>query len=106
MTRVIVVEDENVTRRAIAAALRDEGFSVLEAADAFACRAALQGPPVDAVVLDLGLPGVGGLSLATELRRRNDCGLVVVSRRGEPETRIEALELGVDDYMVKPIHMG
>lgn len=91
MARVMIVEDEGVTRRAIAAALRDEGFTVLEAADAFACRAGLHGPPVDAVVLDLGLPGIGGLSLAKELRTRNDMGLVVVSRRSEPETRIEAL---------------
>ena len=106
MTRVIVVEDESVTRRAIAAALRESGFSVTEASDAYACRAALHGQPADAVVLDLGLPGVNGMDLAKELRTREDMGLVVVSRRGEPESRIEALEIGVDDYMVKPIHFG
>jgi DNA-binding response OmpR family regulator len=66
----------------------------------------LHGEPADAVVLDLGLPGVNGMDLARELRTREDMGLVVVSRRGEPESRIEALELGVDDYMVKPIHFG
>jgi DNA-binding response OmpR family regulator len=106
MTRVIVVEDESVTRRAIAAALRESGFSVTEASDAYACRAALHGATADAVVLDLGLPGVNGMDLARELRAREDMGLVVVSRRGEPESRIAALELGVDDYMVKPIHFG
>ena len=106
MTRVMVVEDETVTRRAIAAALRESGFDVREASDAYACRAALARDSVDAVVLDLGLPGVGGLELAAELRRRDDVGLVVVSRRSEPESRIQALELGVDDFLVKPIHFG
>jgi DNA-binding response OmpR family regulator len=106
MTRVIVVEDEDLTRRAIAAALREAGFNVVEAADAFACRAALQQHSADAVVLDLGLPGINGMALAAELRTRADMGLIVVSRRAEHESRIEALELGVDDYMVKPIHFG
>ncbi len=106
MTKVMVVEDETVTRRAIAAALRESGFEVREASDAYACRAALAREPVDAVVLDLGLPGVGGMELAAELRRRDDVGLIVVSRRSEPESRIEALELGVDDFLVKPVHFG
>lgn len=106
MTRVIVVEDEDLTRRAIACSLREAGFAVVEAADAFACRAALRTHAADAVVLDLGLPGVNGMTLAAELRKRDDMGLIVVSRRSEPETRIAALELGVDDYMVKPIHFG
>lgn len=106
MRRIIVVEDEAVTRRAIAASLREAGYLVTEAADAFACRAALHQHPVDAVVLDLGLPGINGMALAQELRTRDDMGLIVVSRRAEPESRIEALELGVDDYMVKPIHFG
>jgi DNA-binding response OmpR family regulator len=105
MPRVIIVEDETITRRAMATALREAGFSVSEAADAFACRAALQ-QPADAVVLDLGLPGMNGLELAEELSIRKELGLLVVSRRTEPETRIEALDLGVDDFLVKPIHFG
>ena len=104
---VVVVEDETATRRLLAGALRDAGFKVIEAADAFACRAVLKRESADVVVLDLGLPGgVGGLALAAELRDRPGLGLMVVSRRAEPEARIEALDLGVDDFMTKPVHLG
>ncbi len=103
---VVIVEDETATRRLLADALREAGFRVIEAADAFACRAALKRDTADMVVLDLGLPGVDGLTLASELRERPGLGLMVVSRRAEPEARIEALNLGVDDFMTKPVHLG
>ncbi|HWA61357.1 MAG TPA: response regulator transcription factor [Caulobacteraceae bacterium] len=104
--RVVVVEDESFTRRAIAIALREAGFEVVEAADAFACRAVLKQGRADAIVLDLGLPGCDGMEFAAELRAQGDIGLVIVSRRSAPETRIQALDIGADDYLVKPIHGG
>jgi DNA-binding response OmpR family regulator len=105
--KIILVEDEDLTRRAFAVALRQAGFETVEAADAFACRAALKNVHADVVILDLGLPGVDGVSLARELRKEaRDIGLIVVSRQQAPEARIEALELGVDDFMVKPVHLG
>jgi DNA-binding response OmpR family regulator len=102
----MVVEDEDLMREAIAVSLRAAGYVVIEAGDAEECLAQLAHGSVALVVLDLGLPGATGFSLAQDLRRRADIGLVVVSRRSEPETRIEALDLGVDDYLVKPIHFG
>jgi len=104
--RVIIVEDEPLTRRTFAVALREAGFEVIEACDAFACRAAIRGQRPQVALVDLGLPGLDGLSLARELRERSDLGLIVVSRRSEPEARVEALELGVDDFLVKPVHLG
>jgi len=104
--RVMVVEDEPLTRRALALALTDEGFDVEEAGDAASCRAALRRRPIDVVVLDLGLPDLDGVALAASLRRQGDMGLVVVTRRAAPEARIEALDVGADDYLVKPVHFG
>ena len=104
--RIVVVEDETFTRRAIALALREAGYDVVEAADAFACRAVLKQDRADVIVLDLGLPGHDGLTFAAELAARGDFGLVIVSRRDAPETRIQALDLGADDYLVKPVHFG
>ncbi len=104
--RVIIVEDEHLTRRAFALSLREAGFEAIEASDAFACRAALRHGRAEVVLVDLGLPGVDGMTLARELRDRSDVGLIVVSRRSEPEARIEALDLGVDDFLVKPVHLG
>jgi DNA-binding response OmpR family regulator len=103
---VMVVEDEPLTRRALVLALTDEGFHVWEAADAASCRTLLKQRSFDVVVLDLGLPDLDGVALAASLRRQGDMGLVVVTRRTAPEARIEALDVGADDYLVKPVHFG
>ena len=106
MYSVAVVEDESLTRRAIALSLREAGYTVHEAGDVLACRALLHQMRLDVVILDLGLPGIDGLSFARELRDRSEMGLIVVTRQRAPETRIAALDLGADDYLVKPIHYG
>ena len=106
MYSVAVVEDETLTRRAIALSLREAGFTVHEASDALACRAVLHQARIDVVVLDLGLPGIDGMSFAHELRASSEVGLIVVTRQSAPEARIAALDLGADDYLVKPIHYG
>jgi DNA-binding response OmpR family regulator len=106
MYSVAVVEDENVVRKAIALSLREAGFTVHEASDALVCRALLRQTRIDVVVLDLGLPGIDGLSFARELRAGSDIGLIIDPRRSEPAGRIAALDLGADDYLVKPIHYG
>jgi DNA-binding response OmpR family regulator len=104
--RVVVVEDEVLTRRAIALALRQEGFSVSEASDALTCRAVLGSVQADVIILDLGLPDIDGLALARELRAAGNAGLIVATREASHEARIQALDTGADDYLVKPIHYG
>jgi DNA-binding response OmpR family regulator len=106
MIRVAVVEDESLTRRAISLALRDQGFEVHEAVDAHACKSLLRSQKIDVMLLDLGLPGLDGLSFAAELRDRGEMGLIVVTRQAAPEARIRALDIGADDYVVKPVHYG
>lgn len=104
---IVLVEDEGLTRQTFAVALRAAGFETIEAADAFACRAALKKRRPDAIVLDIGLPGLDGIEFARELRTRaDDVGLIMVSRQSAPEARIQALDLGVDDFLVKPVHLG
>ena len=104
--RVLVVEDEPLTRRALTLALAAAGFEVAEAGDAAACRAILRERPTDVVVLDLGLPDQDGIDLAADMRKQGDVGLIVVTRRASPDSRIEALDVGADDYLVKPVHFG
>ena len=106
MYSVAVVEDENLARKAIALSLREAGYTVHEASDALVCRALLRQTRLDVILLDLGLPGMDGLCFARELRRESDIGLIIVTRRSDPEARIAALDLGADDYLVKPIHYG
>jgi DNA-binding response OmpR family regulator len=107
MPTVVLVEDEGLTRQTFAVALRAAGFKTVEAADAFACRAALKKARPDAIILDIGLPGLDGIQFARELRAQTeDVGLIIVSRQSAPEARIQALDLGVDDFLVKPVHLG
>lgn len=106
MYDVAIVEDEMLARKATALSLRQAGYTVHEASDALACRALLRQKRLDLVVLDLGLPGIDGMSFARELRSGSDVGLIIVTRQSAAETRIAALDLGADDYLVKPIHYG
>lgn len=103
--RVVVVEDEPLTRATLVAFLRREGHEVREASCAASCRAALKAGPADVVLLDIGLPGESGLDLARDLRAAGACGLIIVSERQEMDIRIAALDEGADDYLTKPVHL-
>lgn len=103
MIRVVILEDDHFTRRLIAAAMRERDFEVYDASDAHACKALLARQRVEAVVVDLGLPGLDGLSYAAQLREHNDVGVLIVTRNDTSKTRIEALNLGADDYLTKPV---
>jgi len=103
--RLLVVEDEPLTRATLVSFLEKEGHSVRQASCVASCRAALRSEPVDVVLLDLGLPGESGLDFARELRRTAECGVIVVSERAEVATRIAALDDGADDYLTKPVHL-
>ncbi len=103
---LLLVEDDAVTRRAVAANLAGHGFVVAEAADgASAIRAWDAGRP-DVVVLDLGLPDLDGISIIRRVRREAATPILVLSARGQESDKIEALEAGADDYVTKPYGIG
>lgn len=104
--RLIVVEDEPPLRDLYGRALEQAGYRVRLAADAEACRDLLKAEGADLLLLDIGLPGLDGLSFAEEFADVPDIGLIIVSRRDAPADRIAALELGCDDYLTKPVHLG
>jgi len=90
----------------IARTLRDylevAGFEVSAVGDGSAAVASARGDKPDLIVLDLGLPGMDGLDVARELRRTSTVPIVMLTARGEEADRIVGLELGADDYLVKP----
>lgn len=106
MIRCVVVEDETLTRQGLVRLLEAEGIETIAASDAYACAAALKGGPVDIAVVDLGLPGPGGDTLVTQLAAGGDTVIVVLTATGDPARRIALLDLGADDYVVKPYHPG
>ena len=100
--RVLVIEDDPASRSAIAKSLREMRHTVFEAADGVTGLQIAQAEPLDAVVLDLMLPRMDGISLLTELRRTSRVPVIIVSARRTEDDRVEALDLGADDYLTKP----
>ncbi|MGD0716073.1 MAG: response regulator transcription factor [Gaiellaceae bacterium] len=97
--RILLVEDEDAIAEPLADGLRREGFAVERAATGAAALAAAE---ADLVLLDLRLPDVDGLDVCRRLRERSDVPIIVVTARGEEADRVVGLELGADDYVVKP----
>jgi two-component system, OmpR family, response regulator ResD len=99
---ILVVDDEPTIVEVVELYLRREGFAVQTAADGQAALAAVERQRPDLVVLDLMLPGMGGLEVAQRLRGAGRLPIIMLTARGEETDRVVGLELGADDYVVKP----
>lgn len=99
---ILVVDDEATIREVLRRYLEREGYRVVEAADGESALAAIDEAEPALIVLDLMLPGVDGLEIARSLREVHSIPIVMLTARGELSDRIEGLELGADDYIVKP----
>ena len=99
--RVVVVEDEAAVREALLAGLRQEGFAASGFADAVDPDAILACAP-DLAILDVRLPSDSGFALARRLHARSEISIIFLTARDAVADRVEGLELGADDYVVKP----
>ena len=97
--QVLIVEDDDAIAVPLARGLEREGFGVLRATTG---EAALEASGYDLVLLDLGLPDLDGFTICHELRSRSEVPIIVVTARGDEADRVVGLELGADDYLVKP----
>ena len=102
MKSILVVEDDMQIARLVRDYLEHAGFDVIVAGDGEAGLACVRGSRPDMVILDLGLPGRDGLDVTRELRRTSEVPVVMLTARGDEADRIVGLELGADDYVVKP----
>lgn len=102
--RLLVVDDDPELLELIAAYLERQGYAVVAVGDGAAMDAALDGQDIDLVILDLMLPGEGGLAIARRLKRAGGVPIIMVSARGEEDDRILGLEVGADDYLPKPFN--
>jgi two-component system, OmpR family, KDP operon response regulator KdpE len=102
---VLVVDDEPPIRKLLRMGLGTQGFQTIDAPNGKAAIELMVEQP-DLVILDLGLPDVPGLELLRQIRaRREDLPIVVLSSRGDEAAKVEALDLGADDYVTKPFGM-
>ena len=104
--RVLVVDDEPQIRRALRTALTGHGYEVEVAEDGEAALTALAARVPDAVVLDLVMPGVDGFEVLRQTRTWSTVPIIVLSARGQERDKVEALDLGADDYLTKPFGMA
>src|SRR5262249_23650902 len=102
MQRILVVEDDMQISRTLRDYLEVAGYDVTVVGDGSAAIASFRGGHPDLMVLDLGLPSVDGLDVAREVRRASTTPIIMLTARGEESDRIVGLELGADDYLVKP----
>lgn len=102
---VIIVEDDLAVQTLVAGYLETQGFAVRVAGSAERLRAILDdGEKPDLVLLDLNLPDADGLVLAKQLRARSEVPIIIMTVRSDYDDRIAGLELGADDYVIKPFH--
>ena len=97
--KLLLVEDEDAIAEPLAEGLRREGFAVERVATG---AAALEASEPDVVLLDIGLPDTDGLAVCRELRSRSEVPIIMVTAKGEEIDRVVGLEVGADDYIVKP----
>jgi two-component system OmpR family response regulator len=102
MATILVVDDDPHIRELVGVFLREEGFSVLEAADGREALALLETTRADLVILDIMMPNMDGWQLCRELRELYDTPLLMLTAKGETSQKIKGFQLGTDDYLVKP----
>jgi DNA-binding response OmpR family regulator len=100
--RILVVDDEAAIRDLVGSYLRNEGFEVDEAVDGEDALTCFSRHVPDLVVLDLRLPGIGGLDVLREIRRTSAVYVIVLTARADEADKLIGLELGADDYITKP----
>ena len=102
---IAIVEDDSDQLHSIEEFLLDSGYSVWGAGSAEAFYKGFTVQPVDVVLLDLGLPGEDGLSVASLLKSRPEVGVIILSARDSLDDRLAGMRAGADRYLVKPVNL-
>jgi DNA-binding response OmpR family regulator len=104
-TRILVVDDDPQVRTLLRNMLETEGYSVIEAANGQQMHSLLKTQPTNLITLDLSLAGEDGLTLAREVRAKNNIPIIMITAKADDIDRIIGLELGADDYITKPFNV-
>jgi two-component system KDP operon response regulator KdpE len=103
---ILLVEDDEKTRHAVAANLEGHGYGVRAAADGEEALVLWELRRPDLILLDLGLPGIDGIGVLRRVRRDATTPVIILSARGEERDKVDALDEGADDYLAKPFGMA
>jgi two-component system, OmpR family, KDP operon response regulator KdpE len=103
---LLVVDDEAPMRKLLSSNLKASGYAVRAAADGTEALKLIEEHPFDLLLLDVNMPGPNGLQVLKALRRTAEMPVLILSARGREHDKVEALDLGADDYMSKPFGIG
>jgi len=104
--KVLIVDDETSIRRALHATLQSMGFEIMEAPNGEAAVEMVRSSAYDVVLLDINMPGMGGMNACREIRRLlPGLGIVMVTVRDSEDDKVQALDSGADDYVTKPFQV-
>ncbi len=106
MKKILLVEDDDTLRKTLAYNLSQEGYKVFQSGDGAEALDLARDHSPDMIVLDVMLPSLDGLSVCRILRNESDVPIVMLTARGSEVDRIVGLEIGADDYIVKPFSLG
>ena len=101
-TTILIVDDESKIRRLLSRSLETEGFDVAVADSAMSASEFLKNGHCDLIILDYMMPEIDGMAFLAELRKKSSIPVIMLSAREEIAKKTQALELGADDYVVKP----
>jgi two-component system KDP operon response regulator KdpE len=101
-TKILVVDDEPAIRRLLRTTLHSQGYRVIEAETGREALLRLRAEEPDVMVLDLGLPDMDGIEVIRAVREESQIPVLILSIRGDDRGKVQALDLGADDYVTKP----
>ena len=101
--KVMIVDDEPQARRVLRIALIARGFEVIDARSGEEALESLRRESPNVILLDLTMPGIGGLETCRLIRERSEIPIIIASARKTEEEKVQALESGADDYVTKPL---
>lgn len=99
---ILIVDDDPQIRRTLRATLVPQGYAVSDARSGEEALEKLRAEKADVVLLDLNMPGMGGLATCREIRRHSDVAIIVLTVRDSETDKVQALDAGADDYVTKP----
>lgn len=105
MTKILIVEDEKILRETLAYNLTNQGFEVVTSGDGNEALEIMRSDPPDLMILDIMLPGLDGFEVCRQVRTRSNIPILMLTARDSEIDRVVGLEVGADDYMVKPFSM-
>ena len=100
--RILIVDDEPRYLRLLEANLRTEGYEVATAQDGVQALDVFSSQPIDLMLLDIMMPRMDGFSVCERIREYSDVPIIILTAKGEEQDRVRGLDLGADDYLVKP----